>query len=171
MIGPPLPIPRGKKKPPYFDGWQLKSPDELEELYLKYPGCNPAVRLDSLIQIDADNEPAIKKVAQMKRAGILPPTVNYNTWRGVETPLYKARPGLTSFDINANGMKLQIRTGAGHYALIPDSTYQGKSYRWAKHLGPADVDLADLPDVALAHLQGLLLNTEAFSSTSVVSHN
>ena len=105
-LGPLLPIPRNKKKPPYFKEWELKSPDELEELYLKYPGCNPAVRLDSLIQIDADNEPAIKKVAEMKRAGILPPTMNYKTWRGVETPLYKARPGLKSFDITDGGMKL-----------------------------------------------------------------
>jgi hypothetical protein len=73
MIGPPLPIPRGKKKPPYFDGWQLKSPAELEELFQKYPGCNPAVRLDSIIQVDADNEPAIKKSGRVEALRHPPP--------------------------------------------------------------------------------------------------
>lgn len=152
MIGPLLPIPRGKKGPPFFKEWELKSPGELEELYHEYPGCNPAVRLDSIIQVDADNEPAIKKVAEMKRTGILPATLNYNTWRGVETPLYKARPGVKSFDITGGGLKLQIRTGSGHYALIPDSIFNGKSYTWVKHMGPADLDLAELPDEALERL-------------------
>lgn len=164
-LGPLLPIPRGKKGPPCFEQWQSKTEGELEELYPRFKNCNPALRLDTLVQIDADNEPALKKVAEMKRAGILPPTVNYLTWRGVETPLYKAPPGLKSFDVTANRLKLQIRTGPGHYALIPDSVFNGKPYKWAKHLGPADLELVTLPDAALAHLQRLSLKTKAFSST------
>jgi hypothetical protein len=164
MLGPLIPIPRGKKGPPFFDGWQKKPADELEDLYRHYPNPNPALRLDKLIQLDADNGPAIEMIAQLKRTGVLPPTINYLTWRGIETPLYKAPPGLKSFDIMEGGLNLQVRTGAGHYALIPDSVFRGKSYIWARHLGPADLDIADLPDAALAHLKTLSFK-KALSST------
>ena len=51
MLGPLIPIPRGKKGPPFFDGWQKKPADELEDLYRHYPNPNPALRLDKLIQL------------------------------------------------------------------------------------------------------------------------
>lgn len=167
MIGltPLLPVKRGAKGPPLIDKWQERTPEELEEQYLKHPGCNVGVRLDTLTHVDSDNSEATKLVARLLKSGELPPTLTYLTWRGSQGLLYRARPGLKSFDVTANGLKLQIRTDRGHYALIPDSIHQGKFYTWVKHLGPADVDLADLPDAVLAHLQSLSLNSKVFSST------
>jgi hypothetical protein len=155
ILAPLLPIPRGKKGPPFFDDWQHKTADDLDDLFLKYPGCNRGLRLDRYVQVDADNEAAVKAVKELQAERVLPPTLTYITWRGVETPLYKAPPGLKSFDIKTDGLNLQIRTGPGHYALIPDSVFKGKPYAWAKHLGPADVDVVTLPAEGLARLRGL----------------
>jgi hypothetical protein len=165
MLAPQLPVPRGKKGPPFFKDWQLKSPDELEELLQRYPNSNRGLRLDYHIQVDPDNEAAIRRVKQFQAEGILPPTLTYITWRGRECSLYRVHRNIpSSFDITAEGMELQIRTDSGHYCLIPDSVVRGKPYRWAKHLGPADVDVSELPDEAVRRLHELAHINKRISS-------
>ena len=107
MLAPQLPIPRGKKAPPFFKEWETKSPDELEELLIKFPNSNRGLRLDHHIQVDPDNKAAVKKVKQLQADGILTPTITYSTWRDIECSIYQAHPDIReSFDITARPLLL-----------------------------------------------------------------
>ncbi|MDD2901827.1 MAG: AAA family ATPase [Syntrophales bacterium] len=156
MLTPVIPIASGKKGPPFVKDWPHASLEALEEALEKYQGCNLALRLDRYLALDPDDQEAAKFLVRLEREGKLPPTVAWETWRGMIIRLYRRPDGLEPVKPNGSGMKLEIRTSPGQYVLIPDSIVNGKKYRWLPDVGPADIEVAELPEATLSFIKGTL---------------
>ena len=104
------------------------------------PKSNRALRLDNFLVLDPDSEAAVALLDSMDKAGKLPPTVTYKTWRGFPQRIYKRIEGLSPFKIISNGIELEVRTGNGQYVIIPPSKVKNSQYQFEPGFSPAEVE-------------------------------
>lgn len=156
MLKTVLPIKRGTKGPPLLKEWQRASLEELEEVLARhYHNCNYGLRLDYYLTLDPDDQKAADYLDSLEKAGLLPPTPTWTTWRGMKIRLYRRPEGEVPFNIKDDRMDLQIRMGSGQYCLIPNSQVKDGTYAWMPGLSPADLDIAVLPAATLEMLKQL----------------
>lgn len=110
-----LPIPSGSKKTAE-PGWQDPSRKE----FLIPPGANIAWRLDDLVDLDLDCPEAVLMAPK-----ILPATPARSGRPSAHGPshwFYSAdEVAYEKFDDPAGGTLLELRTGSGHYTIVPPS--------------------------------------------------
>lgn len=155
-IAPFLPIPKGQKGTRLKD-WSRLPWSDLAEAVKNNIGGNLGVRLDNLFALDPDCPEAEKFCNELEAKGELPPTVAYRTASGFtgrifSPPLCKPKNGRTWAPLKIDSpMKLEVRTGAGQYIVIPPSyvekTRTGKpgTYEWLPGHSPDDIKIADFP--------------------------
>ena len=124
------------------------------------PKSNRALRLDNFLVLDPDSEDAVELLDSLDKAGKLPPTVTYKTWRGFPQRIYMKVEGLSPFKIISNGIELEVRTGNGQYVLIPPSRVKNSQYQFEPNLSPAEAKVAELPIGTLQELQGMVKKVE-----------
>jgi hypothetical protein len=165
MISPLIAIPKGRKGT-NLEKWSTMSPEQLAQACNGHNG-NRGVRLDNYAVPDPDEKAAEELLNQWEREGKLPPTVAWRTASGFTKRLFLRPEGLkTALSIPA--IKLQLRTGAGMYEVIPPSYVKdpekgidGK-YAWLPDQDPASIEPALLPEGILEYF----LKHSSISSTS-----
>jgi Bifunctional DNA primase/polymerase, N-terminal len=157
MIGPLIPIPKGRKGPVLID-WQNLSPEHLAAEFKKGNGFNVGVRLDHYAVLDPDTKAAGTLLEAWEREGKLPPTVAWQTAAGNIKRLYQ-RPQNLQGPLTISGIKLQLRTGAGMQDVIPPSYVKDDEkgidgvYAWLPDQDPKSMDPAPLPQVVLEYFK------------------
>ena len=144
-IGPLVAVKIGTKGHVHSTGWQILPPMMLQEAMTEHPKCNVGLRLDSFLVLNPGSAEAMAFLEELERAGKLPRTVTWRTAAGHVSWLYQTPSGervkhMGSWD---NTLAMEIRTGRGHYCLIPPSQVDGKPYLWIN--GPWSTNAAVLP--------------------------
>ncbi len=163
-FGPILPVPRGLKGPPYLKEWQSLTPEQLAFQLKAYPDANKGLRLDNYLALDPDDKAASEILDNLEREGKLPPTVAWRTWRGMIIRLYQAHNGQGPVK-PVKSPKLEIRTGAGQYVLIPPSTIKAGRYIYLPEQDPDSLEVAALPADTIHML--LEYYTNAFKTSNI----
>jgi len=149
-LGPLIPVKLGCKGPPYLKEWEHASLEALSEIWGRFPGANPGLRLDHYLILDPDDDAAQRFLDDLEFQGLLPPTVAWRTWRGMTVRLFKSRNGMGPVKPpRGASMMLEIRTGAGQYVLIPPAQVNGRLYSWLPDQDPQSLEPAELPQEAL----------------------
>jgi hypothetical protein len=150
-LEPVLPV-YWKKKGPYLEKWNEKTPEECLQLTCKWTE-NFALRLDNYVSIDPDTPEAQKIVDQWDADGLLPATVCWRTARGIVRRLFKPIPGTKRMEIP--GIKLDLRHGNQFCDIIPPSYVVDESkgikgtYEWVAGHDPGSIEVAPLPQFVL----------------------
>lgn len=155
MIAPLLPVKVGQKGPPYISDWQNATPSKLVLECRAWPGSNLGLRLDKYFALDPDDKAASDILDSLEKEGRLPPTVAWRTWRGMIVRLYQKREGLEPIKPRQSP-KLEFRTGAGQYVLIPPSQVNMKNYHWLDGQDPDSIEVSILPEESFNYLFNLL---------------
>ncbi len=153
-----MPVPRGLKGPPFLAGWQSLTPEQLAFQMKAYPDANKGLRLDNYLALDPDDKAASEILDDLEREGKLPPTVAWRTWRGMIVRLYQAYNGQGPVK-PVKSPKLEIRTGAGQYVLIPPSTIKTGRYIYLPEQDPESLEVASLPSSTREYLLSFLLDS------------
>ncbi len=157
MIGPLIPIPKGRKGP-VLKNWQTLTPEQLAAELAKQNGCNRGVRLDHYAVLDPDSPEAGQLLDSWEREGKLDPTVAWRTAAGNIKRLYQCPPDLKG-PLTISSIKLQLRTGTGMQDLIPPSYVKDPekkidgAYNWLPDQDPGSIQPARLPDAVLEYFK------------------
>jgi hypothetical protein len=149
VIGPRIPIPRGRKGPVLKD-WPNLTPEQLAAELKRENGCNLGVRLDHYAVLDPDTQAAGSLLDMWEQEGQLPPTVAWRTAAGNIKRLY-LRPNELQSPLTIPTIKLQLRTGSGMQDVIPPSYVKDSEkgidgeYVWLKDQDPESIEPASLP--------------------------
>jgi len=148
-------------KHPVADGWnsdesaQVGDPDDVEEIWSEYPEFNAlvitGVEIDGgfLAVLDVDDKSEL--MAMVDHVGRrMPRTAVAKTGRAGGLHIYlrfKNRPpNVDCIDIKEKLFQVEVKS-LGKAVVAPGSThFTGKSYRWMRNHGIADVGIADAPD-------------------------
>ncbi len=143
-----MPVPRGLKGPPFLKEWQSLAPEKLAFEIKAYPDANKGLRLDNYLALDPDDKAASEILDDLEREGKLPPTVAWRTWRGMVVRIYQSFDGQGPVK-PVKSPKLELRTGAGQYVLIPPSTIKTGRYIYLPEQDPESLEVASLPSSTL----------------------
>ena len=159
-------------KHPRLTAWHERAtcdPDELEELFSKWPQSNLGVRLgpsSGIVDVEYDDAEG-KATAEQLLSSIATPT--YTSRRSTHR-LFRFREGLKVPQTVMKTHGLEIRFGTetkGAQSVFPPSTHaSGVPYEWMPNLSPNEVDLAELPQSILQLLTPS--STDATSSLELV---
>lgn len=153
-LGPLIPLTPGSKKTD-LKGWPTASREELAAAMKARPGANIGLRGDDVTVFDVDSEGAQVLVDRLEKEGKLPPTVTFTTWRGRRKLIFRKSDDLPKTVVikdKENDIALELRTGPGHYDVMPGSTVEGKPYTWVPGHSPEEIELAELPLETLKEL-------------------
>jgi hypothetical protein len=160
MIGPQLPIVKGKKGPPLLSGWESAPWGDLQKACQLANGTNRGLRLDEYLALDPDDQAAEDICSRLELEGKLPPTVAWRTWRNRIVRIYQRPPAkLLNAPIKPTiSPMLELRIGSGQYCIIPPSIVTdpelrktGK-YQWLEGQSPDDIKPAEMPEETLEYL-------------------
>jgi len=149
-LGPLIPVKFGTKGPPLIRDWPNASSVVLAEAWQRWEGANRGLRLDSYLVLDPDDDAAAEFLNRLEQEGKLPPTIAWRTWRRRVVRLYRRVNGMQPIKPQKNAsMMLEVRTGPGHYVIIPPSQVNGRPYVWLPDQDPGSLEPAELPPETL----------------------
>ena len=171
MIGPLIPIPKGRKAPVIKD-WQNLTSEQLAAEFKGRNNCNWGIRLDYYAVLDPDTKAAGSLLDDWEQEGKLPPTVAWRTAAGNIKRLYQRPPELPG-PLTIQDIKLQLRTGSGMQDVIPPSYVNDPEkgidgfYAWLPDQDPESIEPPLLPRDVLEYFKAHSNNKTHSNSISI----
>lgn len=140
------------------------TPDEIRQIWKKFPYAQIAVRTVSLFIVDIDTKEAhgkdgFKSIDEYEHKDLLVPTLTQETSTGGRQMIYFKRPDM-SMTQHINWLPgVDIKAHDDNYFMIAPSEVKGKQYKWLNH-DPIVTPSKELID---------LINTKKFKSTGTYS--
>ena len=123
-------------------------PDKKEEWWKRQPRANIAISTDNLVVVDIDpKKGGLESLRELEGeyGYTLPKTVTVETG-GAGFHYYMNKPAGAQIHCR-NGWRPGIDIKAvGGYVVCPPSNHIEGKYKWAKRLGPSEIEVADVPD-------------------------
>lgn len=147
-----LPLPKGAKGPPLFEGWQKLSREEIETKNIDWNSVNVALRMGDggVFAIDVDREPLYYLLFDSPPEALARKTWVWRTSRGYHV-LFKADHAV---ETTASNNLIQVK-GRGSYVVAPPSLHpSGARYTFLSD--PASTPIANVGPAFLEKLSTII---------------